>query len=101
MDTARNLPRRLIARYQIAIIITLMAPFLFGLYWKRASKAGILAGMFTGMAVAIALFFILGPDNSPIASSIAMIVPFGVVPIVSLFTRPPEKKLLTRAFKGI
>ncbi len=33
--------------------------------------------MFTGMALARALFLILGPDNSPVASSIAMILPFG------------------------
>ena len=41
--------------------------------------------MITGMAIAIGLFFILGPDNSPIASTLAMIVPFGVVPLVAVF----------------
>jgi len=102
-----------IARYQLAVIVTLMslswgvvagsfmAPFLYGLYWKRATKAGILAGMFTGMALAIGLFFILGPDNSPIASTIAMIVPFAVVPLVSAFTPPPAKELVAKAFVGL
>ena len=78
-----------------------MAPFLYGLYWRRATQAGMLAGMITGMTVAIVLFFVLGPDNSPIASTIAMIAPFGVVPLVSAFTRPPEKELLDKAFSGI
>jgi solute:Na+ symporter, SSS family len=103
----------LIARYQLAVIVTLMslswgvvagafmAPFLYGLYWKRTSRAGVLAGMFTGMALAIGLFFILGPDNSPIASTIAMIVPFGVVPLVSAFTRAPGDALIARAFDGV
>jgi SSS family solute:Na+ symporter len=103
----------LIARYQLAVIVTLMslswgvvagafmAPFLYGLYGKRTTRAGVLAGMFTGMALAIGLFFILGPDNSPIASTIAMIVPFGVVPLVSAFTRAPDAALIARAFNGI
>jgi SSS family solute:Na+ symporter len=103
----------LIARFQLAVIVTLMslswgvvagafmAPFLYGLYWKRATRAGVLAGMFTGIALAIGLFFILGPDNSPIASTIAMIVPFGVVPLVSVFTRAPGKELLAKAFEGV
>lgn len=102
-----------IARYQLAVIVTLMslswgvvagsfmAPFLYGLYWKRTSKSGILAGIFTGMVLAIGLFFILGPDNSPIASTIAMIVPFAVVPVVSAFTRAPGKELVEKAFGGI
>ncbi len=103
----------LIARYQLAIIVTLMslswgvvagsfmAPVLYGLYWKRATRAGALAGMGTGFALAIGLFFILGPDNSPIASTIAMIVPFGVVPAVSALTRAPSADLLATAFDGI
>jgi SSS family solute:Na+ symporter len=102
-----------IARYQIAVIVTLMslswgvvagafmAPFLYGLYWKRTTRAGVLSGMFTGAILAIGLFFILGPDNSPIASTIAMIVPFGVVPLVSAFTRAPSAEILAKAFDGI
>lgn len=100
----------LIARYRIEVIVTLMslswgcvagsfmAPFLYGLYWKRATLAGAAAGMGVGLGLAIALFFILGAANSPIASSIAMIVPFGVVPLVSSFTRPPDGQLLQKAF---
>lgn len=102
-----------IAKYEFAIIVTLMslswgvvagafmAPYMYGLYWKRTTLLGAKAGMVTGMTLAITLFFILGPDKSPIASSLAMIVPFVVVPVVSLITRPPSKDLLDKAFKGI
>jgi SSS family solute:Na+ symporter len=38
---------------------------------------------------------------SPVASTIAMIVPFAVVPLVSLFTRPPADALIKKAFDGI
>ena len=102
-----------IARYDFALIVTLMslswgvvagsfmAPYFYGLYWRGATRAGAKAGMFTGMALAIVLFFKLGPDKSPLAASIAMIVPFIVVPLVSVFSKPPAKSLLDKAFKDI
>ena len=102
-----------IARYEFAIIVTLMslswgvvagsfmAPYVYGLYWKRTTKTGVAAGMVTGLVTAISLFYILGPANSPLASSIAMIVPFLVVPLVSVNTEPPDRKLINKAFKGI
>jgi SSS family solute:Na+ symporter len=103
----------LIARYQIAIIITLMslswgvvagafmAPYFYGLYWKRTTTAGVWAGMVTGAGLAIVLFFVLGPARSPMASSIAMLVPFAVVPLVSLVTGAPSSERLKRAFAGL
>jgi len=99
-----------IARYELGVIVTLMAlswgavagafmaPFLYGLYWKRTTRAGVAAGMATGLALDIALFFILGPSNSPIASTAAMIAPFLVVPAVSVLTRPPAEKIIRRSF---
>jgi SSS family solute:Na+ symporter len=102
-----------IARYELGFIVTLMslswgavagafmAPYFYGLYWKRTTRAGVVAGMVTGLTLSIVLFYVLGPANSPIASSIAMIVPFFVIPLVSVLTAPPEKAVLDRAFKGI
>mgnify|MGYP002349963370 CR=1 FL=1 len=102
-----------IAKFQFGFIVTLMslswgavagtfmAPYLYGLYWKRATRAGITAGMLTGLISSIALFFILGPANSPIASTIAMILPFFVIPVVSMFTKAPDKKLIDKAFQNI
>ncbi|MGE5307472.1 MAG: sodium:solute symporter family protein [Deltaproteobacteria bacterium] len=102
-----------IARYDFAFIVTLMslswgaiagafmAPFIYGLYWKRATLLGVKAGMLTGLVLSIVLYFKLGQQLSPVAASIAMIVPFFVVPLVSVFTRPPDKKLIEKAFGGI
>jgi SSS family solute:Na+ symporter len=102
-----------IARYEFAIIITLMslswgavagtfmAAYIYGLFWKRATLAGAATGMVTGLVTSIVLFYVLGPANSPIGSSIAMIVPFLVIPVVSAFTKPPQKELVDRAFEGI
>jgi SSS family solute:Na+ symporter len=103
----------LIARFELAFIITLMslswgvvagafmAPYFYGLYWKRTTRAGVWAGMLTGATLAIILFFALGPARSPIASSLAMLVPFAVVPLVSLATRPPSAERLGKAFDGV
>ncbi|MDR2210067.1 MAG: sodium:solute symporter family protein [Spirochaetaceae bacterium] len=102
-----------ISRFQISIIVYLMslswgvvsgafaAPYILGLYSKRVTKAGAYAGLFTGMAVMIILFFALGSSSSPLAASIAILVPFIVVPAVSALTRPPGTELLDRAFEGI
>ncbi|HNX24893.1 MAG TPA: sodium/solute symporter [Spirochaetota bacterium] len=102
-----------IARYEFAIIITLMslswgavagtfmAAYIYGLYWKRTTLAGAASGMVTGLITSVVLFYVLGPVNSPIASSIAMIVPFFVIPAVSLFTKAPDKNLIDKAFEGI
>jgi SSS family solute:Na+ symporter len=102
-----------ISRFQIGIIVYLMslswgvisgafaAPYILGLYSKRVTKAGAYAGLFTGMIVMIVLFFVLGSSSSPLAASIAIIVPFIVVPAVSLFTKPPAKERLDRSFEGV
>ncbi|HPS56865.1 MAG TPA: sodium transporter [Spirochaetota bacterium] len=102
-----------IARYEFAIIVTLMslswgaisgtfmAAYIYGLYWKRTTLAGAACGMVTGLVTSITLFYVLGPSNAPIASSVAMIVPFIVIPVVSAFTKPPDKNQVDKAFEGI
>lgn len=102
-----------IARYEFAFIVMLMslswgviaggflAPYIYGLYWKRTTLLGAKVGMISGMLTAVILFFALGPQKSPISASIAMIVPFFVVPIVSLFTKKINKRILVQAFKNI
>jgi SSS family solute:Na+ symporter len=102
-----------ISRFQIGFIVTLMslswgvvsgsfaAPYILGLYSKRVTKAGAYAGLISGVAIMIALFFALGASNSHLAASISILIPFAVVILVSAFTRPPEKALLDRAFEDI
>ena len=100
----------LVAKYQLTIIVELMAlswgavagafmaPFFYGLYWKRATHAGVVAGMLTALVINTVLYYYLGSKNAPIAASIAMIVPFAVVPLVSIFTKPPSAKIIEKAF---
>lgn len=102
-----------IAKHQFVFIVTLMslswgavagafmAPYLFSLYWKRTTLAGVKAGMATGLTLAVSLFFYWGPKNSPIAASVAILVPFIVVPVVSVMTKPPQEALVAKAFRDI
>ena len=77
-----------------------LAPYLFGLFWKRTTRAGVYAGIATGLASALILFGAWGADGVPLAGAITMLLPLGVVPVVSLLTKPPDPALVDRAFKG-
>jgi SSS family solute:Na+ symporter len=99
-----------IARFKTGFIVTMMslswgciagaflAPYFFSLYWKRTTKAGVYAGMASGLITMIVLFFACGPSQSPLWASLAMIVPFAIVPAVSLFTRAPDKAIIEASF---
>jgi Na+/proline symporter len=75
-----------------------LAPYLYGLFWKRTTKAGAFAGIATGLASALILFTLWGKDGIPLAGAITMFVPLVVVPLVSLVTRPVPQEILDRAF---
>lgn len=102
-----------IARYEFTFIVMLMslswgviaggflAPYVYGLYWKRTTLLGAKTGMITGMLTAVIFFFILGPKKAPISASIAILLPFIVVPAVSLFTKKVNKRTIVKAFKDI
>jgi len=101
-----------ISKMQVGFIVTLMslswgvlsgafmAPYILGIFWKRVTKAGAYAGLFSGGATAIILFFVLGARQSPLASSIAMLVPFIIVPVVSLLTPKVDGKIISKAFEA-
>jgi SSS family solute:Na+ symporter len=102
-----------ISRFQLSFIVYLMslswgvvsgafaAPYILGLYSKKVTKAGAYAGLLSGISIMIILFFTLGASKSPLAASIAITVPFIVVSVVSMLTKPPSKEILDRAFDGI
>ncbi|HUK66320.1 MAG TPA: sodium:solute symporter family protein [Anaeromyxobacteraceae bacterium] len=75
-----------------------LAPYLYGLFVKRTTRAGVYAGMASGLACAFVLFPAWGPDGVPLAGALAMSVPLLVVPLVSLFTRAPQPSLVAAAF---
>ncbi len=80
-----------------------LAPFLYGLYWKRTTKAACWTSFIFGVGFMVGnlLFPSLYPAflRSPInAGAFSMLAGIVLVPIVSLMTRPPEKDLVDHAF---
>ncbi len=80
-----------------------LAPFLFGLYWKRTTKAACWASFIFSTVVMIANIFFKDffPEllRSPInAGAFCMIAGLVIVPVVSLLSKAPEKKLVDDIF---
>lgn len=79
-----------------AVAGAFMAPYLYSLYWKRLNKYGAAAGMLTGLTLNIILFALKVP--STIAASAAILVPFAVIPVVTLLTPAPQSETVALAF---
>ncbi len=80
-----------------------LAPFLFGLYWKKTTKASCWACFLFSSLFMTANIFWKGHFpvllQSPInAGAFCMIAGLVIVPIVSLFTAKPDKALVEDAF---
>ena len=81
-----------------------LAPFLYGLYWKRATKAAAWTTFVFGTLFMVAniLFRSHFPTmlQSPInAGAFAMLVGLVIVPIVSMITKAPDKDMVDTAFE--
>ncbi len=75
-----------------------LAPYLYGLFWKRTTLAGVYAGIAVGLASAFTLFSKWGQDGVPLAGAITMFLPLLVVPLVSLMSKPLPQPLIDAAF---
>ncbi len=84
-----------------------LAPFLYGLYWKRTTPAAVWASFIAGVLVMSACMyctftgkiFISPYFTSPInAGVLAMVLGLVIVPVVSLLTRVSRKEEVERMF---
>lgn len=80
-----------------------LAPFLYGLYWKKTTKIAVWVSFLFGAGIMV-LNMIIRPSfpvllQSPInCGAFAMIAGLIIVPVVSLFTPKPDKALVEDAF---
>lgn len=100
-----------IARQENAVIVTLMslswgsvagaflAPYLYGLYWRRGTASAAWICMAVAVGLANILFLWWGERLVPVASVTAMAVPLLLFPLISVYTRPPSQAALRRAFQ--
>lgn len=75
-----------------------LAPFLFGLYWKGVTKAGVWASYICGVGITVANMsfkFIESPIN---AGALAMVAGLIMTPLVSLITPKLDKKMVDGVF---
>ncbi len=76
-----------------------LAPFLYGLYWKGVTRAGVWAGFIAGVGLTLSNMFI-GYIESPInAGAAAMVAGLIVVPVVSLITPKLKKEKVQEVFE--
>ncbi len=86
-----------------ALAGSFLAPFLYGLYWKKATAASVWCcfifgtGLMTANMLARSAFpaFLQSPIN---AGAFAMTAGLIIIPVVSVFTRPPEQTLVDQTF---
>jgi SSS family solute:Na+ symporter len=80
-----------------------LAPFLYGLYWKGTTKASVwCCFVFSTLVMLLNLFvrsrfpaILQSPIN---AGAFCMLAGLLIVPVVSLFTKKPDKALVDSAF---
>ncbi len=80
-----------------------LAPFLYGLYWKRTTKAAVWVNMIFATAFMLAnIFFgsyfpaiLRSPIN---AGAFCMLAGLVIVPVVSVFTKAPDKEYIDGVF---
>lgn len=75
-----------------------LAPFLYGLYWKRVTKQAAAASFLTGVGITLWNLQTGWIGSSINAGAIAMAAGLIVVPVVSLLTPKPEQAETDRMF---
>lgn len=96
-----------------------LAPFMYGLFSKKITRAAVWASFIAGVGITVVHMFLfslgLFPGlvaavqslNCPLdllspinAGAFAMLFSLVLVPVVSLFTKKPEDKIVDHAFEG-
>lgn len=75
-----------------------LAPFIYGLYWKRTTKAAVWASFATGVGITVSNMFLKYIASAVNAGALAMVAGLIVVPIVSLLTPRMKKEKVEEVF---
>lgn len=89
-----------------------IAPYIYGLFWEGATRAGAWASMLSGLISSVVLSvglsawwarsmdqpFTLSTPWVPFAGAVSMLIPLIVFPMVSMLTRKPSRETLELTF---
>lgn len=75
-----------------------LAPFLYGLYWKGVTQAGVWASFVCGVGITVLNMFFKFIESPINAGAIAMVAGLVVTPVVSLLTKKMEKNKVDQIF---
>ena len=77
-----------------------LAPFLYGLYWKKTTKASVWASFIVGLGITVGNMIYPVFNSSINAGATAMIAGLIVVPVVSWLTPEMKKEEVEEIFQG-
>ena len=103
VKSANNFIAQLMGVSWGALAGAFLAPFLYGLYSKKATKASVYASIIFGAGIMTLNLFFRGSFpailQSPInCGAFVMIAGLVIMPVVSLFTKKPDRELVEDAF---
>lgn len=75
-----------------------LAPFLYGLFWKRVTKAAVWASFIVGVGITVLNMFLHFIESSINAGAVAMLAGLIVVPVVSVLTPKMDQKRVEDIF---
>lgn len=81
-----------------ALAGSFLAPFIYGLYWKRVTKAAVWASFATGVGITVSNLFLKFIASAINAGALTMVAGLVVVPVVSLLTPAMKKEKLNEIF---
>ena len=100
-----------IALVRVDVIVNLMSfswgavagvcigPYVFGVHWKRTTRAGAWAGMIGALAITCIMPFIPGfAGQSPMIGVLSMFASLILTPVVSLLTKPMDEEHVARIY---
>ncbi len=75
-----------------------LAPFFYGLYWKKVTRAAVWASFISGVGITVSNMFIKYIESPINAGALAMVAGLIIVPLVTLVTKERAKNRVNEIF---
>ncbi len=75
-----------------------LAPFFYGLYWKKVTRAAVWASFISGVGITVSNMFVKYIESPINAGALAMVAGLIIVPLVTLVTKERDKNRVNEIF---